>query len=422
MIQKQNDEIQYIKISKLTLLEKNPRRISKEQMEKLEKSLTEDPDFLKYRPILVNKVGDKLEVYAGNQRVRATKKLKWKEVPCIIENELDSKIMRARTIKDNKTYGEFDLDMIANEWDTQELLDAGFQDYEIPNIELIEDEMSEDEEDNKTLSPGEDKDAKTKLGDVYELISGEITHRIGCGDSTDPDHVAKILNGEEPILMVTDPPYGVEYDPGWRGRAGKGIKATGKVQNDDKVNWALAWHLFPGSVAYVWHADKFCSEVQKSLEDAEFEIISQIIWNKQNFAISRGDYHWKHEPCWYANRKGHKHNWQGSRKETTVWEIANLGCFGKSKDEDDRTAHSTQKPIECMSRPIINNTEKGQGVYDPFLGSGTTLIACEQNNRVCYAGELSPAYCDISIQRWVNLMKKNNKEFIIKKNNKIEEW
>lgn len=395
-------EIKKISISKLSLLENNPRKINGDQMQKLVESLESDPDFFNKRPCLVNDKDGKLIVYAGNQRIRAAKKLKWKEVPCIVDQNLDEELMKDRIVKDNKTYGEFDYDILANEFDLDKLIAAGFTHEELQLD--VEDLGSQEEEDGEILEPP--KDPKTKLGDLYELGS----HRLLCGDSTNPDDVAKLLVGNTPILMVTDPPYGVEYDPNWRAEAGKGCKAVGKVQNDDQVNWALAWHLFPGSIAYIWHAGKHCAEVQKSLEDAEFEIISQIIWQKQNFALSRGDYHWHHEPCWYASRKGHQHNWQGSRKESTLWEIANLNAFGgKSSDEDERTAHSTQKPIECMAKPIRNNSVEGEGVYDPFLGSGTTLIAAEKLKRICYGMELDPAYCDIIVQRWMKLTGKKVK-------------
>lgn len=394
-----------ISIKDLTILEKNPRKINAEQMQKLEKSLTDDPDFLFKRPVLVNFKDDKHIVYAGNQRVRAAKKLKWKDIPCIVDENLSDEIMKDRIIKDNKTFGEFDFEMLANEFDIEKLLDAGFTPEEL-HID-IEDLGSTEENDSEVLEPP--KDPKTKLGDLYELGS----HRLKCGDSTNPDDVVDLLANAIPILMVTDPPYGVNYDPNWRqgvgGKAGIHIKASGKIKNDAQVNWALAWHLFPGSIAYIWHAGRFCSEVQKSLEDAEFEIISQIIWKKQNFTLSRGDYHWHHEPCWYAVRKGHNHNWQESRKESTIWEISSMSAFGASNKEDERTAHSTQKPLECMARPIRNNTCEGEGVYDPFLGSGTTLIACEKLNRICYSMELDPAYCDIIVQRWMKLTGKKAK-------------
>jgi len=161
------------------------------------------------------------------------------------------------------------------------------------------------------------------------------------------------------------------------------------VTNDDRADWSEAWALFPGSVAYVWHAGKHASTVQQSLERADFEIRSQIIWAKNRFALSRGHYHWQHEPCWYAV-KGET-NWAGDRSQSTLWSI-NVEILD--------TNHGTQKPVECMRRPILNNSSPGQAVYEPFSGSGTTIIACEQTGRVCHAIELSPAYADLALKRW----------------------
>jgi DNA modification methylase len=212
--------------------------------------------------------------------------------------------------------------------------------------------------------------------------------------------------------MVTDPPYGVNYDPAWRDEADKkGVlgnkyptRSLGTVANDDRADWSEAWELFPGDVAYVYHAGLFSGVVGESLIKTGFDLISQIIWVKPHFALSRGDYHWKHEPVWYAVRKGRPHNWQGSRKEHTVWEIAGMNAMGSSHDEaDEATGHGTQKPVKCMAMPVINNTAKGQGVYDPFCGSGSTLIACEQLNRPSFMMELEPKYCQITINRWEKL-------------------
>lgn len=407
-------EIVQINISELKLLEKNPRKISKDQMEKLCESLKNDPDFFFNRPCLVHEKDGVLEVYAGNQRVRAAKKLKWKKVPCILEKGLSEDILNERIIKDNKTYGEFDYEMLANEWDVDLLLDAGFTPEELVGSDHgITDLGSTEEDESNILEPGKDEEAVTKLGDIYDLGP----HRIICGDSTLPDVVDNLLSGNYPILMVTDPPYGVEYDPSKRKK--HGAKAMGVVQNDDRSDWALAYYLFPGSIAYVWHASWFIDIVKKNLTDCEFEIKQLIIWAKQHFAFGRSDYHWQHEPCWYAIKKGHQHNWNGDRKQTTLWEISNLNCFGKSQDEDERTAHSTQKPIECMARPIRNNTCEGEGVYDPFLGSGTTLIAAEQLGRICYGVELSPAYCDIIVKRYINFVAKKGLNAIIKRNGEL---
>ena len=405
--------IQYIPLSKLKFYDKNPRKINKVQFEKLCNNIQADQDFFAMRPCLVTVIDGKQVIYAGNQRARAAKKLGIKEVPCIVAENVPEHTMKKRIVLDNLHHGEFDYEMLAADYDIPELIELGMTEKEMGIISEIEAEQVEEDSDEEVLEPCKDEDAKTKLGDIYELNE----HRLVCGDSTLPEYVDKCLNGAEPILLCTDPPYGVEYDPSWRDSAGKGCRAKGKVQNDDKVNWSLAWFLFPGNVAYVWHAGKYCGEVEKSLTDCEYEIISQIIWIKQHFALSRGDYHWQHEPCWYAVKKEQSHNWQGARDQATTWEISNLNAFGKSKENgEERTAHSTQKPIECMARPIKNNTEKGQGVYDPFLGSGTTLIAADQLGRICYGIELSPAYCDIIVERWKKWRIKQGKEYIIKLN------
>lgn len=396
------------KINTLKPHPSNPRKLTKEQHAHIKTSL--DKFGLVEKPI-VNPDG---AIIGGHQRIKVLKDSGLKEVECWVpDSPLDQKALDEMNIRLNKNTGEWDFDILANNWEITDLFEWGFTADE---LQFSDPEKILIEEDDETLEPGKDEDALTKLGDLYELGS----HRLVCGDSTMPDVVEKCLNGNEPILMVTDPPYGVNYDPGWREKAGKGVKALGKVQNDDKINWSLAWHLFPGSIAYTWCASWFLDEVAQSLKQTDYEIKSLIIWNKQNFTLGRGDYHWKHEPCWYAVKKGHSHNWQGSRKECTVWEISNLNAFGgKAEDGEERTAHSTQKPMECMAKPIRNNTAEGEGVYDPFLGSGTTLIAAEQNDRVCYGIELSPAYCDIIVKRWVKFRLKQGKDAIVKLNGEV---
>jgi site-specific DNA-methyltransferase (adenine-specific) len=221
-----------------------------------------------------------------------------------------------------------------------------------------------------------------------------------------------VLAGVVPQLMVTDPPYGVEYNPGWRQKAGVGSRATGKVLNDDRADWREAWALFPGAVAYVWHGGLHSGIVAASLQACKFDIRAQIVWVKTRPALSRGHYHWQHEPAlygvrddaddgWrfvpehevsaYAVKKGATGSWSGGRKQSTVWFIEHL----KSD-----TGHGTQKPVECMKRPIENNSSPGHAVYEPFSGSGTTIIACEMTGRSCHAIELNPAYVDVAVKRW----------------------
>jgi DNA modification methylase len=228
-------------------------------------------------------------------------------------------------------------------------------------------------------------------GDLWVLGK----HRVLCGDSTDGIGVRRLLDGAVPDLTVTDPPYGVEYDANWRNEAAeKGLIAhadrrVGVVANDDRIDWSEAFSLVPSSVIYCWHAGWHASTVQRSLEDSGYEVRSQIILAKSRFAISRGHYHWQHEACWYAVRKGATAHWVGDRSQTTLWEIA--------LDANVDGGHSTQKPVECMERPIRNH--EGD-VYDPFLGSGTTLIAAERQGRRCYGVELNPAYVDVIVRRW----------------------
>lgn len=248
-------------------------------------------------------------------------------------------------------------------------------------------------------APPAPPDPVTRPGDVWLLGR----HRIVCGDSTVQVDVDKALNGVKPHLMVTDPPYGVEYSAGWRNEAmpakndprrwkdGAG-RATGAVLNDGRADWSDAWALFPGEVAYIWHAGNKANVVADSLLNSAFEIRAQIIWAKHQLVISRGHYHPQHEPCWYAVRKGATGHWSGDRKQTTLWHI--------DKPQKSETGHSTQKPVECMKRPIENNSSPGQAVYEPFSGSGTTIIACEMTGRACHALELSPAYVDVAVKRW----------------------
>ncbi len=233
----------------------------------------------------------------------------------------------------------------------------------------------------------------SRLGDMWQLGK----HRILCGDSTKAEDVERVLDSKKPNLCVTDQPYGVEYDADWRNdrdRAnGKayGARAVGKVENDDRADWREAYALFPGDIIYAWSAGLRSRQIVEALESCGFQPRAQIIWVKDRLVIGRGDYHFMHEPCWYAVRKGKKGNWTGDRKQTTVWEIAH------AKSE---TGHSTQKPIECMRRPIQNNSKPGDYIYEPFAGSGTLIIAAEMMNRFALAIEISPNYTDVCVERW----------------------
>ena len=239
----------------------------------------------------------------------------------------------------------------------------------------------------------------SKRGDLYLLGN----HRLMCGDSSDAGDVAALLDGATPRLMVTDPPYGVDYDPNWRAEtinSAGSISRSGLVVNDDTTDWSGVFNGYSGiAVAYVWspggdHQIAFAN----ILLAADFGIRNQIIWRKQKIVPSRGHYHWQHEPCWYAVKKGSTAHWIGDRKQASIWDISNLNrAIRDDTDPNARAEHSTQKPVECMERPIRNH--EGD-VYDPFVGSGTTIIAAERQQRTCYAMEIEPGYVDAAVKRW----------------------
>jgi DNA modification methylase len=237
---------------------------------------------------------------------------------------------------------------------------------------------------------------KTERWQVWEVAGKAGTHRVMCGDSTSGEDVARLLAGAKPFIMVTDPPYGVEYDPSDKD-AMTGIitqnSRRGKVVNDDVSDWTEAYKLFRGDVCYAWHGDRggVAIDVGSHLRAAGFAIRCRVVWAKQQHSFGRGHYHFQHESAWYAVRTGRPSRWCGDAKQSTIWSISN-----KQADHGD---HGTQKPLECMARPIRNHGGQGDDIYDPFLGSGTTLIAAENLSRVCYGMEISPAYVAVILQR-----------------------
>ena len=367
---------------------RNARTHSDAQVAQIAASIRE---FGWTNPILVD---GESGIIAGHGRLLAARKLSLSEVPCIELSGLSETQKRAYILADNKLAlnAGWDDEMLRLELGELAAMDfdtllTGFSDEELLGLNDGGIQPGLTDEDDVSEPP---VDPVTRLGDVW--LMGK--HRIVCGDSTDPLVVEKALNGVVPHLMVTDPPYGVEYDPSWRNQTGaSATRRTGKVLNDDRADWREAWALFPGDVAYVWHGALHAPTVADSLVAAGFAIRSQIIWAKDRLVLSRGDYHWQHEPCWYAVRAKGKGHWAGDRKQTTLWQIAN-------KDQDAETVHGTQKPVECMRRPILNNSSPGQAVYEPFMGSGTTLIAAETTGRACFGVELNPAYVDMAVKRW----------------------
>ena len=392
------DQLRPLAVEVSTLVEDpaNARLHPTRNMEAITASLRR---FGQRKPVVVRREGMIIE--AGNGTLAAARALGWRHLAAVLVDD-DATTATGFAIADNRT-GEL------AEWDDAALARLlGSVKDEMPEVELgFSDEdlaalfegVEADEDVAEDPGAGEPPaEPVSKRGEVYALGP----HRLMCGDSTSAEDVAALLGGATPGLMVTDPPYGVDYDPNWRveaaatGNIAYGATRLGEVENDDVADWSQSWELFPGAVAYVWHASLRGPVVQASLVGSGFVPRSMIVWAKSHLVISRGHYHWQHESCIYLVRKGKTASWAGARSESTLWAINQVGG-AKSSTEDSVTGHGTQKPIECMERPIRNH--EGD-VYDPFLGSGTTLIAAARQRRRCFGLEISPAYCDVIRKRW----------------------
>ena len=357
------------------------------------------------RAVLMDRRG---VVIAGNKTVEAAKAqglplrvvtTNGRELVAVQREDLDlasDPRAQALAVADNRT-AELGL-----EWDTEVLRELHAAGVELSAFwtpeefdALVGAPTTGQTDANAVVAPGP---TDIVPGDLFALGR----HRVLCGDATAAEDVARVLDGATPVLMVTDPPYGVDYQPQWRHEAyPRQRTAVGTVANDDRVDWTPAWSLFPGDVAYVWHAGLHSAAVASHLIAAGFDLRSQIVWLKQHFALSRGHYHWQHEPCWYAVRSGATAQWCGDRRQSTVWDVPNLNPMGGSRtDANTVTGHATQKPVRLFEIPFLNHTHAGDVVYDPFVGSGTALIAAETTGRTCLALDIDPVYVQATLSRW----------------------
>ncbi|MFH5926908.1 site-specific DNA-methyltransferase [Roseomonas xinghualingensis] len=382
------DHVERWPLSRLTPYARNARTHSEAQVAQIAASIREWGWTV---PVLVGEDGT---IIAGHGRVLAAQRLALAEVPVMVARGWSEAKRRAYVLADNKLTlnGGWDEALLRAELADLAGLgaDLSLTGFSAEEVQALIAEASAGLTDPDAVPPAPEVPV-SRLGDIW--ILGR--HRLVCGDCTDQAVASAVLAGVRPHLMVTDPPYGVDYDPAWRNETLEGSRTarTGKVLNDDRADWTEAWALFPGDVAYVWHGALHAATVAESLTDCGFGIRAQVIWAKERLVLGRGHYHWQHEPCWYAVRNGARGHWAGDRKQTTLWSIP-------SRDQDADTVHGTQKPVECMRRPIENNSSPGQAVYEPFSGSGTTLIAAEMTGRACHAIELSPAYVDVAVLRW----------------------
>lgn len=376
-------------------LPKNPRLIKNAKYDKLKESITNYPEMLSWRSLLVYPLDNgKYIIVGGNMRYRAMKELGHKEAPVfIIPKETPIEKIKAYTILDNNGFGEWDWDLLANEWETFELDDWG---VDLPAFDESTDDEDGDEGNVAEDDFDEDKDdvePRTNKGDIWVL--GE--HRLMCGDSTKASMIQELLSGEKVDLYITDPPYNVAYEGGTK----DALTILNDEMDDDSfrdflVNAFMAVDsvLKEGASFYIWHADSEGYNFRYAVKHCGWLMKQCLIWKKNAMVLGRQDYQWKHEPCLYGWKAGASHNWYSDRKQTTVLEF----------NKPNRNAeHPTMKPIELFAYQIQNSSRKGDIVLDSFGGSGTSIIACEQLNRKCYMMELDPHYCDVIVARWEKL-------------------
>lgn len=344
------------------------------------------------------------EVLSGNHRLRVLVELGYGSVPVAVLRLDDGQArLLAQTL--NRTRGKDDPKAYAT------LLEQVLADYPVseavallPETEATIDQIlaehgSKPRTEEVVLLPPASPDSQP--GAVYELGP----HRLLCGDATDPEQIASFLGGETAGLMVTDPPYGVGLDHGWRDglRQRRGSARAGKLANDDRCDWREAFVLTDAPVAYVWHSALHVREAFDGLEAAGFEVRQELVWMKPVQVLGRAHYPWRHESCLYAVRKGCSANWQGGRKQTTVFELASpIMATSSTAAEDAVTRHPTQKPLALFERLILNHTAPGGMVYDPFGGSGSCLIAAERSGRRCFMVEIDPGWCDVIRDRYAS--------------------
>jgi DNA modification methylase len=407
-------DIQTWPIGRLVMYARNPRK-NDAAVERMVASIRE---FGFKIPVLARSDG---EVVDGHLRLKAARKLDIAEVPVILCDEWTPAQVKAFRLMVNRsvTWADWDEELLALE--LLELKDLEF-DLSLTGFDTkeIDDFLAKpDDDDAANTTPPLPENPVSRAGDLW--LCGR--HRVLCGDATSPEVVARLLGDRKPALLVTDPPYGIELDSEWRDRAGlngcgpaepsymkqrtAGHTET-KISGDTRADWSEAFELVPSlQIAYVWHASIFTREVLNGLLRIGFLYPQQIIWNKGRTVLTRTHYWYQHEPCWYVRKKNAP--WFGKAGEnSTIWDSPSPKFIMGGSDEQ-KFDHPTQKPVDLMRRPILNHTNRGELVYEPFLGSGTTLAAAELTERACCGVELDPKYVDVIVQRWQTLSGKEAK-------------
>lgn len=383
--------MQLVSIANIKPNPSNPRLIKDDKFKKLVQSLKDFPEMAKVRPIVVNQ---DMVILGGNMRFKAMKEAKWKEILVEVVDWDEAK-QREFIIKDNVGFGEWDWDELANNWDAEELDKWGL---DVPQFEA---EQLEAEEDDYEMP--DEVQTDIVIGDLFEI--GE--HRLLCGDSTQTDTFQKLFNGQFADLIVTDPPYNVDYQGGdrtemkARNRRTDGLKIMNDKMTDEQFYQflydfytALGSFTKPGGCWYVWHADMETINFRKAFKEAGLTPKQNLIWEKDCMVMGRQDYHWQHEPCLYGWKEGAAHGWYSDRKQTTILK------FERPKKSKE---HPTMKPVALIAYQIQNSSKQGDIVCDGFGGSGTTMVAAHQLGRKGYLVEFDPKYCQVIIDRMLKL-------------------
>lgn len=384
---KTTTEMQLVAVSKLVPYVNNARTHNAQQITKLRSSLRE---FGFINPVIIDR---EYNVIAGHGRILAAKEEGIEEVPCVFVDYLTPAQKKAYILADNRMAMDagWDEELLRVEIEAlqAESFDVGLTGFDEKDIaELFAGEDGDAQDDDFDVDDELQKPPVTKSGDVWLLGN----HRLICGDSTKEDTYAVLMDGKKANLVVTDPPYNVNYEG-----------SAGKIQNDNMENDKFYQFLFDAFLnmekamandasIYVFHADTEGLNFRKAFSDAGFYLSGTCIWKKQSLVLGRSPYQWQHEPCLYGWKKKGKHQWYSDRKQTTIWE------FDKPKKNGD---HPTMKPIPLIAYPIRNSSMSNCIILDPFGGSGSTLIACEQLGRICHTIELDEKYCDVIVKRYI---------------------
>ena len=386
---KTTKEMNLVDIDKLIPYVNNARTHSTEQINKIRASLRE---FGFINPVIIDK---DYNIIAGHGRVQAAKAEGIKEVPCVLVDYLTEAQKKAYIIADNRMALDagWDEELLKVELESLEseafdLSLTGFDEKEL--FDIFKSEETEVEDDDYDLTEALEKASFVKRGDLW--IVGR--HRLVCGDATDANDVNKLMDGKRANLVLTDPPYGVSFC------SSAGLKIQNdSLKNEDFYQFLLKAfknmvdHCEPGASAYCFHADTEGLNFRTAFIDAGFHLAGCCIWVKDSLVLGRSDYQWQHEPVLYGFLKNGKHNWYSDRKQTTIWN------FKKPKRNEN---HPTSKPLDLLSYPIQNSSQENAIVVDTFGGSGSTLMACELSNRICYTMELDEKYASVILRRYVD--------------------